>query len=183
MAVIRHPLSPSKGWKDVSLYKDYADKARENLQGKHFFETALVCCVGLDVLLNALPDRLLAFRSSDLDDCQKRILEGIETREFTAGRIIKQLETACVLDRRLLRALKELNADRNKIFHPFQARKLKHGVIIPSSATQDAASKFYRKFCHVINLAGGSSPRTEERELNQYIAERRRTFRKHFPKP
>ena len=183
MAVIRHPLSGGKGFKEVSLYKDYADKARKNLKEEHFFEAILVCSIGLDVLLNTLPDRLLLFSSSKLNDCQKRILEEIEKREFTAGAVLKRLGTACVLDRRLLLALNGLNADRNKIFHPFQGRKVKPGAIVPSSAAEDAAHKFYRKFCHVIDLVGGRSPRSAERGLNQYVADRERTRRRRFSKP
>jgi len=68
MAVIRYPLSGGRGLKEVSLYRDYAFKAWENLQEEHFFEAILVCSVGLNVLLNALPDRLLLFSSSKLDN-------------------------------------------------------------------------------------------------------------------
>ena len=183
MGVIKKPLSPGGGWREVSLYRTYIDLAKENLDKGSYFEAVAICCIGLDVLLNALPDRILLFSLSKLDDCQKRILEEIEDRTLTAGALLKQLETACVLDRRFLRALNGLNADRNKIFHPFQRRKLKSGAILPSSATKDAADKFYRKFCHVIDLAAGRSPLREERELNRYIEERKRTLKKHFSKP
>lgn len=182
MSAIRYPLSGGKGFREVSLYKAYVDNARQNLADGHFFEAILVCSVGLDVLLNTLPDRLLLFSSSKLDDCQKKILDDIEQRELTAGAILKQREIACVLDKRLLRALKALNAERNKVFHPLQAKKLKKGAILPSSAAKDASSKFYRKFCHVINLAGGRSPRSEERDLNQYVAERNRNLKKPLSK-
>ena len=183
MGVIKRPLSPGSGWREVSLYRAYADLAKENLDKGSYFESVVICCIGLDVLLNALPDRILLFSISKLNDCQKHILEEIEDRALTAGALLKQLETACVLDRRLLRALNGLNADRNRIFHPFQGRKLKSGAIVPSSATKDAADKFYRKFCYVIDLAAGRSPRSEERELNRYTEERKRTFKKHFSKP
>jgi hypothetical protein len=177
-SAIRHPLSGGKEFREVSLYKAYADTARQNLKDGNFFEAILVCSVGLDVLLNALPDRLLLFSSSKLDDCQKRILQNIEKRELTAGRILKQLELACVLDNRLLRAMKALNAERNKIFHPVQKKQLKQGAILPSLATKSDASKFYRKFCHVIDVAGGKSPHSEKRDLNQYAAERNRKLKK-----
>jgi len=68
-----------------------------------------------------------------------------------------------------------LNADRNKILHPVQEGKLKQGAIVPSSASKHAADKFYRNFCHVIDLAGERSPRSEEKELNQYVEERKTT--------
>jgi len=180
MAIIRYPLSGGKGFKEISLYKDYADRAWRDLTEEKFFETILVCSVGLDVLLNTLPDRLLTFSLPKLNDCQKRILEDIEKRELTAGTILKQLDTACVLDKRLLRSLNGLNGARNKILHPFQRGKLKDGTIFPSGATKEAAENFYRKLCHVIDLAGGRSPRAEEKELNQYVLSRKKERKKHF---
>jgi hypothetical protein len=183
MAVTNRPLSPGKGWREVSIYRDYADRARMNLIEDRYFETIVICCIGIDVLLNALPDRLLVFSSEKLTDCQKEVLRSIQSILPTAGAIIGRLEMACVLDRRLLRALKELNKTRNKIFHPFQTSKRKQQAISPSQATKAHAETFYRAFCYVIDLAGGRSPRSEERELNRYVEERKRNRKKHFIKP
>jgi hypothetical protein len=72
MAIIRFPLSPGSGWQEVSIYRDYADRARLNLVEDRYFETIVICCIGLDVLLNALPDRLVLFSADKLTDCQKR---------------------------------------------------------------------------------------------------------------
>ena len=100
---------------EVSLYADYADQARRDLDEDRFFETIAVCSIGLDVLLNTLPDRLLLFSSNSLDNCQKRTLTEICGGKFTAGVILKRLDTAAVLDRRLLRALDNLSKARNKV--------------------------------------------------------------------
>jgi hypothetical protein len=183
MAVINRPLSLGKGWQDVSIYKDYADLARMNLSDSHYFETIVICCIGIDVLLNTLPDRLLVFSSKKLTDCQKEVLRSIESNHLTAGAIIGKLEMACILHGRLLRALRELNEKRNKVFHPFQKGKRKFKGVFPSQATKADAEGFYRKFCHVIDLAGGRSPRSDERELNRYVEERKRNREKHFIKP
>jgi hypothetical protein len=51
MGTIRHPLSGGREFREVSLYKAYADNARQNLENGHFFEAILVCSVGFDVLL------------------------------------------------------------------------------------------------------------------------------------
>lgn len=175
MTVIRQPLSGGRGMEEVSLYADYADQARRDLDEGRFFETIAVCLIGLDVLLNTLPDRLLLFSSNKLDECQKRMLGETCGGTFTAGVILNRLDTAAVLDRRLLRALDDLSKARNKVFHPFQEGKLKSGAVYPSSATKERAESFFRKFCHVIDIAGGRSPRRQKKQLARYIMERQKT--------
>ena len=179
MAVIRYPLSGGKGIREESLYSCYADEVRKCLEEENFFEAILIRCVGLDVFLNSLPDRLICFSSHRLNDCQKRIIERIEgAKSLTGGRIIDQLDLACVLDRKLLSALKTLNADRNRVLHPIQNGKLKKKVILPDSATLDDAKIFARRFYHVIDLAGGCSPRSRKRALDQYLNQRNRALKK-----
>ena len=180
MAVIRYPLSGGKEFREESMYSCYADAARVCLEEEKFFDATLVCCVGLDVILNSLPDRLICFSSSKLEDSQTKILEGIENNEppLTGGGIIGRLERARVLDSKLLRALNVLNDCRNRVIHPFQNGKLKDKVILPDSATLDDAENFARRFDHVIDLAGGRSPRSKKRALDRYVDQRNRIRKK-----
>ena len=187
MTFIRRPLSPGSGWQDISLYRAYADLSRENINEGRYFEGVVIACIGFDVLLNTMPDRLLVFNSSRLNASQRATLEMVQKTPLTAGKILSCFRNARVLDRRLQRSLEKLNRERNEVAHPFTGRslakrRLKKSAVTPDRIDKSVARRFYRPFCHVIDLAGGRSPRSEERELNQYIAERRRTFRKHFSK-
>ena len=177
MAVIRYPLSGGKEFREESMYSCYADAARVCLEEEKFFEATLVCCVGLDVILNSLPDRLICFSCSNLEEPQIRKLENNE-RPLTGGGIIRRLERARVLDSKLLRALNVLNVCRNRVIHPFQNGKLKDKVILPDSATLDDAENFARWFDHVIDLAGGRSPRSKKRALDRYVDQRNRIRKK-----
>lgn len=180
MAVIRYPLSGGKGIVEVSLYKEYADASFRNLEANRYFETVIACSIGLDVLLNTVPDRMLALSSDQLNAAQKSTLEDIEISQLTSGRIIQKLKHASILDRRLVRALECLNEERNKIIHPLQRGQMKSETITPSSASEQYANKIFRLFCHVIELAAGRSPRKEAKELEQYIQWRRKIRAPHF---
>ncbi len=180
MAVIRYPLSGSKGIVEVSLYRDYADAAFHNLESKRYFDTVVVCSIGLDVLLNTIPDRILTLSARQLNGAQKSTLERIEKGQLTSGSIIKKLKLAGVLHRRLVRALERLNDERNKIIHPYQCGHMKSETVGPSSTTEEYARKLFRLFCHVIDLAAGRSPYKEKKELDQYVAWRQRVRAAHF---
>jgi len=129
MTIVNHPLSPGKGWCDVSLYRAYADLAHENFDAGRYFEAIVVCSVGLDILLNTLPDRLLTHSLSRLDHCQQLLISNIENNPMTGGAILRQLRLANVLNRRLAQALDRLNKQRNKVIHPIEAGKEKEGAI------------------------------------------------------
>ena len=154
MAIIRRPLSPGSGWQDVSFYRSYADSALENISEDRHFEAAVVCCIGLDVLLSTMPDRLLQFSSSKLDLCQIEILREIQKQNLTAGGVLSKLRLACVLDKKLSQALDQLNQARNRVIHPIKDGSVKGGAITPPIGNKAAAAKIYRLFCHVIDLAG-----------------------------
>lgn len=166
---------------EVSFYREYADRALENLNADRYFETIVICSIGLDVILNTLPDRLRLFSSDRLKDYQKEVLSKIQQSQVTAGVIISKLSSAGFLDRRLIRALERLNRKRNKIIHPLQASKMKPGKITPSSVDKASAEKTLRLFFHVIDLAAGRSPRKEKKQLRQYIQWRKKISGKHFP--
>jgi hypothetical protein len=97
MAVVRYPLSGRKGMVEVSLYKDYADISFRNLEAKRYFETIIACSIGLDVLLNTLPDRMLTLSSEQLDSAQVVTLKKIEDGQLTSGSIIQKLKQASIL--------------------------------------------------------------------------------------
>lgn len=179
MATIRRPLSRSKGWKEISLYRAYSDKAHEAFSNGGYFEAIAVCGTALDVFLNTIALRLLELHK--LDACQRQVLKTIQEEQLTAGAIIKRLSLACVLNARLLRALDLLNQQRNKVIHPMKAGSLKSGAITPTNVDKQEAAKILRLYDHVIDMAGGRSPRSEERALRQYISWRRELTRKKFP--
>lgn len=181
MGIIRYPLSGRKGIIEVSLYKEYADTSFRNLDAKHYFEAVVVCSIGLDVLLNTLPDRLLALSSEELTNAQKGILEEIEKSKITSGNIIQKLKRENILDRRLVRALESLNEIRNTIIHPFQSGQIKSETVTPSSTNEQSAKKVFRLFCHVIDLAAGRSPYRERKDLDEYIRWRQKNRALHFP--
>jgi len=182
MGIIRRPLTGNRYWKEVSFYRAYADLARVNLIEERNFESVLVCCIGLDVLLNTIVDRLVNGGYAGLNSHQKQILQGLQSTSTTAGIILQKFRQSHVLDFRLLNAFDNLNRERNKIIHPILKGKIKNNAITPPTVNKAIADRIYRLFCHVIDITGGRSPRSEERELNQYIDSRRKTLRKHFPK-
>ena len=175
MVVIRYPLSGGKDFREESLYGAYAEEVHWCLEEKRFFEAILVCCVGLDVILNALPDRLISLSASRLDTEQIRILHDMENKKhLMAGEIIGKLKRASLLDRKLVCALATLNAYRNNVIHPFRRGQLKDKAILPFNVSENDAQKFARQFYHVIDLSGGRSPRNKKRALERYAKERNR---------
>ena len=180
MGIIRRPLTGNRYWKEISLYRAYADLARENLIEGRKFESVLVCCISLDVLLNTIVDRLLNAGPAGLDRHQNHALQGIQNKSTMAGIILQKFQDAHVLDKRLLDAFNKLNRERNKIIHPIRKGKVKTDAITPPTVSKSTAERFYRLFCHVMDLAGGRSPRSEEKALNQYIEWRRRIQREPF---
>jgi hypothetical protein len=182
MGIILQPLTGNRYWKEVSFYRAYADLARDNLINGRNFEAVIVCCIGLDVLINTIVDRLLHGEHPGLSPEQKQILQELQRRSIMSGIILQKFQEGRVLHKRLLVAFHKLNSERNKVIHPIRKGKLKDDVITPHTVSTATADRFYRLFCHVMDLAGGRSPRSEERELNQYIASRRKMYRDHFPK-
>jgi hypothetical protein len=170
---IRRPLSPGYGWLEVSLYRSYADLARENISAGRYFEAIVVCCVGFDVLVNTLPDRIRLHHNDKLTATQQTALENIEEKDqLTAGAILGRLRDASILHWRLDRALKQFNQKRNEVIHPLERQEranpdgstsyflaLKSGATAPHKATREGAEEYFRYFCHVIDLSGGESPR------------------------
>lgn len=178
MATIRRPLERARGWREISLYRAYSDKAHENFSAGRYFEAIAVCGTALDVFLNTIALRLLEHHK--LHACQRQVLKTIQEEQLTAGVLIKRLSLACVLDVRLLRALDQLNQQRNKILHPIRAGSIRTGAITPATTNKERAARIMRLYDHVIDMAGGRSPRAEEKELRQYVHERKKSFRKHF---
>jgi hypothetical protein len=87
---IRRPLSPGYGWLEVSLYRSYADIARENISAGRYFEAIVVCCVGFDVLVNILPDRIRLHHDDKLTPRQQNAVRNIEGEDkLTAGAILQ----------------------------------------------------------------------------------------------
>ncbi len=179
---IRRPLSPGGGWIEVSLYRAYADLARENLTAGRYFEAILVCSVGYDVLVNTLPDRILIHHSQNLTADQQSAIKGIERKKLlTAGDILNKLRKASILYWRLDRAFTQFNQMRNKVVHPIERKEtqnpngsgsfslsLKRGAVLPYKSTKEDAERYFRYFCHIIDLCGGESPSKHERLGKRY---------------
>jgi hypothetical protein len=175
--LIRRPLSTGYGWYNVSLYRSYADLARENIRAGRYFEAIVVCCVGFDVLVNTLPDRIRLYHNDKLTPEQQTALGLIEASDIlTAGGILTRLRKAVILHWRLDRALQQFNQKRNEVIHPLERQEranpdggisyflaLKSGVTVPYKATSEEAESYYRYFCHIIDLSGGESPRKNDR--------------------
>lgn len=182
---IRRPLSPGGGWIEVSLYRAYADLAREHLTAGRFFDAIVVSCVGYDVLVNTLPDRIRLHHYDKLTPKQQKVIGAIEAGEkLTAGMILKKLKDASILHRRLDRALGQFNQERNKVIHPIERQErvdsngstsyflsLKPGAVVPQKATKEDADRYFRYFCHIIDLSGGGSPRKNEKVSRASISE------------
>lgn len=183
---IRRPLSPGGGWVEVSLYREYADLARAHLIARRYFEAIIVSCVGYDVLMNTLLDRIRLRHDDKLTPEQRNKIGGIKDR-LPAGKILDKLEEAEVIHSRLIRALRKFNKERNNVIHPLEIRKkadpngntshslsLKQEAVVPLNATKGDAERYYRLFCHIIDLPGGESPRSQEKELLAYLRERKK---------
>ena len=179
---IRRPLSPGGGWIEVSLYRKYADLAREHLTAGHYFETIIVSSVGYDVLVNTLPDRIRLHHYDKLTSQQQKVIGNIEKgARLTAGTILKKLKDANVLHWRLDHALRQFNEERNMVIHPIEIQEktapdgstsyvlsLKPRAVVPHQATEEDANKYFRYFCHIIDLSGGESPRKNEKVSRTY---------------
>ena len=179
---IRRPLSPGGGWIEVSLYRAYADLAYEHLTAGRYFDAIIVSFVGYDVLVNTLPDRIRLHHYDNLTPQQQTAIGNIEASDkLTAGSILNKLKDANVLHWRLDRALRQFNQERNTIIHPigreektapdgstFCVLSIKPGAIVPPRATKEDATKYFRYFCHIIDLSGGESPRRNEKARRAY---------------
>ena len=182
---ICRPLSSGGGWIEVSLYRAYADLAREHLAAGRFFDTIVVSCVGYDVLVNTLPDRIRLHHYDKLTPNQQKVIEEIEMEEkLTAGTILSKLKAARILHWRLDRVLGRFNQERNKVIHPIERQErvdstgstsyflsLKPGAVFPQKATNEDAERYFRYFCHIIDLSGGESPRKNDKSSRGSISE------------
>lgn len=183
---IRRPLSPGGGWIEVSLYRAYADLAREHLIAGHYYDTIVVSTVGYDVLVNTLPDRIWVHHYEKLTSDQQKTIREIEGGErLTAGMILTELKNANILNWRLDRALRQFNQLRNDVIHPIERQEkvdlngntsyvlsLKRGAVFPYKATKEDADRYFRYFCHIIDLSGGESPRKHEKVSQRYSLSR-----------
>lgn len=179
---IRRPLSPGGGWFEVSLYREYADLAREHIAAGRYFDAIIVSVVGYDVLVNTLPDRIRLHHYDKLTSTQQKVIEDLEAGERqTAGKILNKLENGSILHLRLSRTLRRFNQERNKVIHPIERQEkvgpdggtlyvlsLKQEAVIPHKATKEDAERYFRYFCHIIDLSGGESPRKNEKARRVY---------------
>ncbi len=185
MGAIRFPMSPGGGWFLVALYSEYAKRVRHNLDEDRPFEAVALSCLCLDVLLHHMLDGLEAHHKDKMERNQVQRVRGLRQGQRTSGEIISGLAGAGILDRRLLWALKQLNDVRNLLVHPSEGEGLRKGAIVPiedpTGGHMEFARSVYRLLCHVIDLAGGESPRKGERyqgsfarSLIRFQQERRR---------
>jgi hypothetical protein len=175
--LIRRPLSPGGGWIEVSLYREYADLALGHLNAGRYFDAIVISCVGYDVLVNTLSDRIRLHHHEKLTSEQQKVIKKIKGMKIiTAGTVISQLKKANVLHRRLDCALDKFNQERNKVIHPIERQEkadsngnifsqlsLKPGAIVPHRIKKEDAERFFRCYCHIIDLSGGESPRKREK--------------------
>jgi hypothetical protein len=170
---IRNPLSPGPEWIEISPYRSYADLAHGHLTDGQYFEAIVISAVGFDVLVNSLPDRIRLYHFEKLTPLQKKALRNIEAGDRqTAGTILQKLKNARILHWRLDQALGRFNQERNRVIHPIERQEkigpqgspsyvlsVKQNGIVPGRATRRDAEKYFRLFCHIIDLSGGESPR------------------------
>lgn len=162
----------------MSIYAHYADRVRSNIQEERYFEAMAVAVTCLDVLVHDMVEGLLLYHKDELDALQIAALRWLEQARLTAGQVIDGLEEIHVLDPRLLRALRGLNRIRNDLLHPFEGGQVKPDAIMPGKGDDESrTSHAYRLLCHIIDVSGGQSPRTQEREYRKYIRDRRRESR------
>lgn len=174
---IRRPLSPGGGWIEVLLYREYADLALGHLTAGRYFEAIVISCVGYDVLVDTLLNRIRIHHHEKLTSEKQKVIEKIEgAKIMTAGNVIKKLKKANILHWRLDRALDRFNQKRNKVIHPIERQEkadsngdifsqlsLKPGAIVPHRIKKEDAERFFRFYCHIIDLSGGESPRKREK--------------------
>lgn len=161
------------GWVRVDIYAEYAKRVETNIEARRYFEAMAVAVICLDVLLNHMIDGLLLHHTERLDPQQVAALKRLEGGRFTAGQVIAQFKEHRMLDGRLIRALDKMNDFRNALVHPFEKGHFKPGAIVPEvQASREQASDVYRLLCHIIDVAGGQSPRKEQRAFGSYMRER-----------
>jgi hypothetical protein len=184
---IRRPLSPGGGWVEVSLYRAYADLAREHLTDGRYFDAIVVSCVGFDVLVNTLPDRIRLHHYEKLTPAQQKVIGDVEASpRLPAGPLLTKLRTTTILHWRLDRALEGFNQERNNVIHPTERQQkvdqkgrttyllsLKAGAVVPHNATREQANRYFRYFCHVIDLSGGESPLKQQKVSHRHSLSRK----------
>lgn len=180
---IYRPLSIGGNWTyDAQLLTAYADSAFKRVAARHYFDAVLICCVGYDVLVNILLDRLSWLHFDKLTPEQQKVIEDIKAcGGGPAGKILCRLRKTGILNSRLDKALGEFNQERNKVIHPIKIRKetdssgrssyvpsVKPGAVFPRKATKEHAERYFRRFCCIIDLSGGESPRKKAKARRAY---------------
>lgn len=178
MGTIRRPMAVGP-WVHLDIYAEYAKLVKVNLEAGRSFEAMAVSVICLDVLLTHMIDGLLVHHTQKLTRQQIAALEHLERGRYTSGQIIKQLKEHRILDQRLIRALDRMNDLRNALVHPFERGHLKPAAIVPEvHASGEQALDVYRLLCHIIDVAGGQSPRKEQRRHDSYMRERHQEWQK-----
>jgi hypothetical protein len=154
---IRRPLSPGKGWDEISLYTNYAELAQQHLIAERYFETILICCAGFEVLTNSLPGRIRLYHFDYLTPDQQEVIERAEqNNNLTAGQLVGILSDDKIIHDRLARALANFNHERNNVIHPLERRRKEHsdgttpytlctktgGIILPQQPKKSLLSTF-----------------------------------------
>lgn len=128
--------------------------------------------------MNTLPDRIRLHHHEKFTSEQQKVIEKIEgAKIMTAGMVISKLKKANILHWRLNRALDKFNQERNKVIHPIERQEkvdsnggkfyqlsLKPGAIGPHTSKKQDADRYFRWYCHIIDLSGGESPRKHEKQ-------------------
>jgi hypothetical protein len=129
--------------------------------------------------MNTVPDRIRLHHFDKLTTEKQKVIGDIEAGDrLTAGMILGKLKNANILHWRLVHALSQFNEERNKVIHPIEIQKkvdsngrdyfipsLKPDAITPQNAKKEDAERYFRYFCHIIDLSGGVSPRKDERAI------------------
>jgi hypothetical protein len=132
--------------------------------------------------VNTLPDRIRLHHYDKLTPQQQEVIGNIEASDrLTSGAILNKLKDASVLHWRIDRALRQFNQERNRVIHPIERRQktapdrstfyvldLKPAAVVPRHATKEDANKYFRYFCHIIDLSGGESPRKNQKTSSAY---------------
>lgn len=184
------PLKLYDHWSYVGEYDQYLERAHSNLEEKRYFEAVSLCCICLEVLVNDFVyiqnyktvDDYLRSHPEDLELPLKQLLKKVKDNcptddfiyiegigEKSLGSILGLIKKKKLLNKKMLKELKDLNNMRNGVIHPKGKEIGLRKNILPNTCTESDADNFLNKLSDLIEQLGGITIRMKELEVLENV--------------